>query len=376
MRILFLHDCPGISGGATQYLGLLVRTLSAQGHKCGLFFLGHGAPALAAEHFSYDYPWSRWSAVRRYQFHVRHRPLARALRSAAAAFRPDLVHVQNWGVFRTTVFPELGRWPSPAVMTVHDFTLIDPNPWGLDRTGSFGRLRESMDERSLLRAQEAVFQSVDLFFAPSQALTDAIPFPPSKVRLLRPPIAPAEAGPFEPGPLRILFAGSLYASKAVDLLLEALAEVTDARLEIAGEGEEEPALRAQALALGIGERVSFLGHCDAEAMDAAYRRAHVLALPSRVVENSPLVILEAGSRGRPAVAAHAGGVPELVEPPARGWTFPAGDVGELAAALREIASDPQEAAARGRRMAAWVQEHCDPQQHWEHLLAAYRELTA
>src|SRR4051812_4015285 len=57
----------------------------------------------------------------------------------------------------------------------------------------------------------------------------------------------------------VLYVGRLNRQKRLDVLLRALAKVPGARLEIAGEGEEEPALRALSHELGLEGRVSFLG---------------------------------------------------------------------------------------------------------------------
>jgi hypothetical protein len=100
----------------------------------------------------------------------------------------------------------------------------------------------------------------------------------------------------------------------------------------AGEGDQRSDLESLAAELGLRERVAFLGRCDAARMDAAYAACHILVLPSRVPENSPLTVLEAGARGRPSIAPAAGGVPELLAD-ARGWTFPSEDVAALARAL-------------------------------------------
>jgi glycosyltransferase involved in cell wall biosynthesis len=227
-----------------------------------------------------------------------------------------------------------------------------------------------------------VFAAVKLFLCPTEALRDDIGLPAGKARLQRLPIAPAEAQPVPAGPpqqpLRIFFAGTLYRSKGVDVLLCALAAAggaaRSAQLEIAGDGDQRADLESLAAKLGLRERVVFLGRCDAARMDAAYAACHILVLPSRVPENSPLTVLEAGARGRPAIAPAAGGVPELLAE-ARGWMFPSEDVAALAQTLERVAADPAEAVARGALMRAWVRAEFAPQRHWESVESAWREVV-
>jgi len=354
--------------------------MAARGVASALFSLSPAGEALTPEQEAFSYCWPRSALRRRLDFHRFHAPLARALESFAGRVRPDLVHIQNASAFRSTLFPTLQGLGLPVLMTVHDFTLLDPNPWGLARRGLLGPWKKRLDRRSLVRSRQQVFSAVSLFLCPTEVLRIGIPFPEGHTRLLRLPVQPALAPPLPGPPLRLLFAGTLYRSKGVDLLLEALSlaggAAAGARLEVAGEGDRRDDLAAQARDLGLAGRISFLGHLDPAGMEAAYARAALLVLPSRVPENSPLTVLEAGARGRPSAASHAGGVPELIAPPARGWTFPPEDPAALARVLEEAAGDPAALAARGARMRAWVQADFAPQDHWQALTALYREVSA
>ncbi len=383
MRILHLHDAPHIGGGASGYIKQLFESAASRGHLQWAFSLDQEAdhPALQGAR-AFRYAWPPSALRRRLDFHTWHRPLAEALEAWIQEVQPDLIHVQNCVPFRNTVFPALGRAGRPVVMTVHDFSLVDPNPAGLDRRGLGGTVRAWLDRRSLATSRREVFAAVDLFLCPTEALRDTIGFRAGQARLQRLPIALAEARPAPAGspqqPLRIFFAGTLYRSKGVDVLLRALAAAggaaRSASLEIAGEGDRRSDLESLAAELGLRERVAFLGRCDAARMDAAYAACHILVLPSRVPENSPLTVLEAGARGRPSLAPATGGVPELLAD-ARGWTFPSEDVAALARALESVAADPAEAVARGARMRAWVRAEFDPQRHWESVESAWREVV-
>lgn len=376
MKILHLHDSPRIRGGATRYLRLLLDRLQELGHENALFCLDE-APGWAPRERAWRYPWARSALRRRLDFHAFHRPLARELRSWIDRIRPDLVHLQNWTPFRATVTPVLASSGLPVVMTVHDFGLLDPNPFGLDRSGPTGPIRRWLDRVSLASSRRRLMEMVDVFLCPSQALLDALPFPPGKARLLRLPVPAFDPRPAPPGPLRLLFAGSLYRSKGLDLLLEALAAgPSEATLEVAGEGDQLQDLFQTSRTLGLAERVRFLGRLGRERMQEAFRRCHLVVLPSRVPENSPFVLLEGGALGRPGAATHLGGAPEILAPPDRGWTFPPEDPGALAEVLGAAAADPASCAERGAALNAWIRQNCDPAAHFDAVLATYRELLA
>lgn len=380
LRLLHLHDAPRIPGGATGYLKRLFEEAARRGHQQWAYALDEPAahPALSgSQAFQYAWPKSAWQ--RRRDFHGHHPALAADLAGWIAQVQPDLIHVQNCAVFRGTIFPALAASGRPVLMTVHDFSLNDPHPGGQARSGWSGALKAWLDRRSLARSRRAVFAAVDLFLCPTEALLRGVGFPPAKARLQRLPIELAEVAPVPPAsPCQFLFAGSLYRSKGVDLLLRALHQAggaaRDARLVIAGDGDQRAPLESLSRELGLQDRVRFLGHCAAERMESAYAGCHTLVLPSRVPENSPLTVLEAGARGRPAIAPAAGGVPELLAEN-RGWLFPPEDVGQLARCLETAAADPAATAARGARMRAWVRPEFAPQRHWDDLEAVWRELA-
>ncbi len=107
----------------------------------------------------------------------------------------------------------------------------------------------------------------------------------------------------------------LSATKGVDLAIAALALLRsrgqDAALAIAGDGPEEPALRRQAEAAGLADRVHFLGRVAD--VGALYRALDCVMIPSRDgAEGLPNVLLEAMSTGLPVVATRVAAVPEVL----------------------------------------------------------------
>jgi glycosyltransferase involved in cell wall biosynthesis len=146
------------------------------------------------------------------------------------------------------------------------------------------------------------------------------------------------------------FAGRLTVQKALPGLLAALAEVPDADLVLLGDGPERDALEERASALGLGERVRFLGGGDRGAVLRLFRAVDVAVLSSDW-ENFPHTVVEALAVGTPVVATAVGGVPEVVVDGENGLLVPPGDVAALAAALRTITVDD---ALRGRLAAGAV----------------------
>lgn len=135
----------------------------------------------------------------------------------------------------------------------------------------------------------------------------------------------------------LLSMGRLHEAKAHDITLQALAELPDAWLWIAGVGPLEPKLRAMAQALGVAGRVRFLGwRTDASAL---YQTADVCVFPSRY---EPLgnVVIQAWAHGLPVVAAASQGPAALIEDGKDGLLVPIDKPPALAAAIRALLADP------------------------------------
>ena len=140
----------------------------------------------------------------------------------------------------------------------------------------------------------------------------------------------------------VLTVGSLTPQKAQDVLLQAFAEVSarvpGAVLLIAGEGRLEGALRARHAALGLGDRVRFLGaRRDVDTLLAA---CDVFVLSS-VREGLSVTLLEAMRAARACVATDVGGNAEAVADGASGRIVPVRDPAALAGALAQVLADPE-----------------------------------
>jgi glycosyltransferase involved in cell wall biosynthesis len=124
------------------------------------------------------------------------------------------------------------------------------------------------------------------------------------------------------GDLRLLFVGRLTPFKGLGVALDALAGVPgDWTLTVAGTGPEEDRLKAQARALGIADRVDFLGFVPYEAMPDIYSRHNYFMLPT-FNDPCPLVVNEALCAGLFCILSRfAGNADEFIADGVNGVTF-------------------------------------------------------
>ncbi|MEJ2120625.1 MAG: glycosyltransferase family 4 protein [Alphaproteobacteria bacterium] len=160
-------------------------------------------------------------------------------------------------------------------------------------------------------------------------------------------------------PVTLLSVGRIVPKKGFAVLIAALARVPDLnwRWVHIGGGKAD-ALKAQAAALGIADRIDWRGAQAQDAVLTALREADLFVLPSRIAEDGdrdglPNVLMEAQSQALACLSTTISGVPELIEDGVTGVLVPPDDPAALAEVLARLITDPELRA----RLAAAGQEH-------------------
>ena len=161
-----------------------------------------------------------------------------------------------------------------------------------------------------------------------------------------------------PGVPVIATVGRLTAIKRHTLFLDVFKRVADrhpaAIALVAGDGELRAELDARAAALGIADRVRFLGW--RRDLATIYGATDVFLLTSRN-EGTPVALIEAMASGVPGVSTDVGGVRDVIGSDEAGAT--ADDADGLAAGVLRYLSDPVGRARSGERARARVLQQFD-----------------
>jgi glycosyltransferase involved in cell wall biosynthesis len=386
--------------------------LEGHGHEVGVFSTEHEgnwpAPPDSAFVPAPDYAEMNrnktlrgaWLAARR---SVWSGEVAKALRGLLAAWKPDVAHLQNIHAYLTpSVLPELKRAGVPVVQTLHDFKWLCPDStmWQGGRLCgacggkafwhcAAGRCKKGSLAASALAAAEGYVHRwkraasmVDAWIAPSafvKATFAACGLDGGKIRVVRHPHMPGgrDAMKARDGGYG-LFVGALSSIKGAWVALEALKDVPGHELHVVGGGSEEEKgeLQARAAALGVAERVSFLGPLHDEALWREQTEARYGVVPSLCPETLGYVAMEMLAVGKPVVASSIGGLPELVKDGETGLLFQPGDAGALAERMRRLAGDAGLSARLGEAGKALVARDCPPEGHYGKVMEVYREVGA
>lgn len=246
--------------------------------------------------------------------------LAKAIRKHLLEQRPDrfiVGHIGMWPLIPMArgLMPQLPIW-----LIVHGIDVWDP-PRAAPRVAT----------RELQRVL-AVSEYTKRRFAENYR------FEPQKVGLLPgnpfvvEPAAPESFEAGEPFGLTVCRFEPSEKYKGIETLLFALCQTPSYRWYFVGGGSDLPRLRRMATELKIADRVTFTGRVSNGELEGYYKRCRLFAMPS-AKEGLGLVYLEAMARGKPCIAANAGGAAEVVSPDETGSLITYGNVAELTAAL-------------------------------------------
>ncbi len=135
----------------------------------------------------------------------------------------------------------------------------------------------------------------------------------------------------------LLYLGRIKQYKRLEILLDVLEGIPDARLEVAGDGDHRPVLEAEIDRRGLRDRVTLHGFVTEQAKRDLYARSWV-NLTASSAEGWCLTVMEAAGAGTPSAAMAVGGLPESI---VDGQTGVLADTpAQLATAVAALVADP------------------------------------
>ena len=319
-------------GGAERVLTTVAEELAASGHEVTVitessaehdhYRLGPGVCRIAL-----DVEWETSTWARKLVANLRR---LRRLRKGIVAVAAERVIVFGETTNLRTLLACLGTGV-PVIVSER----VDPRRYRIPRAWEWLRRRLYPHAAAVVVQTEAVAQWARSFVAPARV--HVIPNPARVPR----PGAPRHH--LLPSGKIVVAVGRLTEQKGFPLLIEAFARAGLRKdgwhLVILGEGPGRVAIEAQVRDLGLQDSVSLPGLVAAP--EDWLHHADLFVLSS-LFEGFPNALLEAMACGVAAIAFDCpSGPAEIIRHDQTGLLLPTSDVGALAAALRNLADDPQ-----------------------------------
>jgi glycosyltransferase involved in cell wall biosynthesis len=261
----------------------------------------------------------------------------------------DLIHVHDW----LTSFAGIAlkqTWHSPLVATIHATErgrcrghLISQLQWSIDRA-EHDLIREAWQ---VIVCSHYMYNEIQYLFQAPASKLDVVPNAVNLADLRnghnQAQLAAFQAKYAQPGDLIVFTISRLVYEKGVHQLVQAapriLAECPQARILIAGRGPEAEHLKQQAAALGVSDRVNFIGFISDEDRNGLFKTAACAVFPS-LYEPFGIVALEAMALMCPVVVSDVGGFSEMVKHAETGVTVYPNDADSIAWGILHTLNHP------------------------------------
>ncbi len=361
-------------GGDAMYLYRLVNALARRGHEVDVIHCADSYHVLEPRTPAQNFPnhpnvsvhtlRSRWGALSPFLAQQTGQTWLKTkrIREVFLGKHFDVIHYHNISLFGPAVLelaPDYCNFIK--LMTTHEHWLVCPmhvlwknnaqlcdKPDCLPCTLKFRRPPQWWRRTNLI---ERCAKSVDEFISPSRFTRDMlhtrgfvphIEHVPYFVPQTEAAHAATDATP-HPRPF-FLFVGRLENIKGVQNLFPVFRHYPHADLLIAGTGNYEAELKAQAAGM---KNIYFLGSLQQAQLRALYRHAVALLVPSICYEVFGIIILEAYMQRTPVIVHDLGGLKEVVEESQGGFAYK--NPAELVAAMERIRTDGKLRSEMGER---------------------------
>lgn len=314
------------------------------------------------------------------------RAFARRIEEVALSFRPDILHAHSPVLDAMAAQRVADRLKLPLVYEIRAFWEDAAVGNGTGREGSLKyRVTKALETRAVRRADgvaviceglksDLIDRGIDaakIFVSPNGVDLGMFgdPLPHDSALAAELGIEGAET---------IGFIGSFYDYEGLEVLIDAMPELVRRRpslhLVMVGGGPQEVALRAQAQASPVADRIRFVGRVPHHAVERYYSVVDVLVYPRKAMRLTELVTplkpLEAMAQERLVAASNVGGHRELIRDGDTGTLFAPDSPDALAQSVAALFADRDQWEARRARGRAFV----EAERNWSVNVARYESI--
>jgi len=405
MKILMVNKYYFVKGGSERYLFDLKELLEKNGHEIIPFAMKDENnfqseySQFFVNHVDYDTPFSvkklKEAGRLIYSFHAR-----KQIEALIEATKPDVAHLHMIDhQISPSILHSLRKYGIPVVQTMHQYKLVCPNyRFYIEHEnkicekclgGKFcqpilTRCHKNSLAASALIATEAYFhhllktykKNVGLFHTPSAFMKQMLVkggIDENKVEhhflvtwLDQFPYSPIYEDYF-------IYLGRLSPEKGVLTLLKAMTRVKRSKLILIGDGPQRAELETFARE-NLIKNVEFVGYKNKPEVTELMSHASFSVIPSEWYENSPLVIYEAFSMGKPVIGATIGGITEFIQPNKDGLHFTPGSDTQLADCINTLLDNRDKIVEMGKNAREKAEKNFAPEEHYRWISGIYERL--
>ena len=400
MRILLVNKFHYLRGGSEKYYFELAQLLKSKGHTVGFFSMKHEENITTgdAEYFVEEIDLNTGSKLKALDV-IYSQENKRLMAKALEEFKPDIVHINNFQrQLSASIIDAIKEKNIPIVMTVHDLNPICPASIMLYNgevcddciTKGYAQcIKKKCVKGSTLKSTlgvmekkyydfHKVFRKIDCIISPSEFIKNQLvngKLKYNEIVTLHNFVNESERNEYVLGDYAF-YLGRLSKEKGILNLIEAIGDIPDAKLLIAGDGPERERIEAYISEHKLDGRITLLGYQNQDSIHKYITNSRFVVIPSICNENCPYSVLEAMEIGKPIVASRIGGIPELIADGENGYLYKADDINELKEKLTLLLDDDEKVNSFAQKSREFYESYYSPDSYYNELIKIYNKVMA
>lgn len=400
MRILLVNKFHYLRGGSEKYYFELAQLLKSKGHTVGFFSMKHEENITTgdAEYFVEEIDLNTGSKLKALDV-IYSQENKRLMAKALEEFKPDIVHINNFQrQLSASIIDAIKEKNIPIVMTAHDLNPICPASIMLYNgevcddciTKGYAQcIKKKCVKGSTLKSTlgvmekkyydiHKVFRKIDCIISPSefnknQLVNGKLKY--NEIVALHNFVNESERNDYVLGDYAF-YLGRLSKEKGILNLIEAIGDIPNAKLLIAGDGPERERIEAYISEHKLDGRITLLGYQNQDSIHKYITNSRFVVIPSICNENCPYSVLEAMEIGKPIVASRIGGIPELIADGENGYLYKADDINELKEKLTLLLDDDEKVNSFAQKSRELYESYYSPDSYYNELIKIYNKVMS
>lgn len=400
MRILLVNKFHYLRGGSEKYYFELAQLLKSKGHTVGFFSMKHEENITTgdAEYFVEEIDLNTGSKLKALDV-IYSQENKRLMAKALEEFKPDIVHINNFQrQLSASIIDAIKEKNIPIVMTAHDLNPICPASIMLYNgevcddciTKGYAQcIKKKCVKGSTLKSTlgviekkyydiHKVFRKIDCIISPSEFIKNQLVngnLKYNEIVTLHNFVNESERNEYVLGDYAF-YLGRLSKEKGILNLIEAIGDIPDAKLLIAGDGPERERIEAYISEHKLDGRITLLGYQNQDSIHKYITNSRFVVIPSICNENCPYSVLEAMEIGKPIVASRIGGIPELIADGENGYLYKADDINELKEKLTLLLDDDDKVNRFAQKSRELYESYYSPDSYYNELIKIYNKVMS
>lgn len=400
MRILLVNKFHYLRGGSEKYYFELAQLLKSKGHTVGFFSMKHEENITTgdAEYFVEEIDLNTGSKLKALDV-IYSQENKRLMAKALEEFKPDIVHINNFQrQLSASIIDAIKEKNIPIVMTAHDLNPICPASIMLYNgevcddciTKGYAQcIKKKCVKGSTLKSTlgvmekkyydfHKVFRKIDCIISPSefnknQLVNGKLKY--NEIVTLHNFVNESERNDYVLGDYAF-YLGRLSKEKGILNLIEAIGDIPNAKLLIAGDGPERERIEAYISEHKLDGRITLLGYQNQDSIHKYITNSRFVVIPSICNENCPYSVLEAMEIGKPIVASRIGGIPELIADGENGYLYKADDINELKEKLTLLLDNDDKVNLFAQKSRELYESYYSPDSYYNELIKIYNKVMS